>query len=68
MKLFKLPLYFWYNVFGEIREIPQWVNDHYFLSCEPFFGKICDIFMAAICDMALRRLADCRYFIGNVHV
>ena len=68
MKLFKQPLYFWCNVFGEIREMPQWVNDHYFLSCEPFFGKICDIFMAAICDMALRRLADCRYFLGNVHV
>ena len=40
MKLFKLPLYFWCNVFGEIREMPQWVNDHYFLCCEPFFGKI----------------------------
>ena len=24
--------------------------------------------MAAICDMALGRLADCRYFLGIVHV
>ena len=31
MKLFKLPLYFRCNVFGEIREMPRWVNASLFL-------------------------------------
>ena len=67
MKLFKLPLYFWCNVFGEVREMPQWVNASLFLALWAFFGKNRDIFMAAICDMALGRLADRRYFLGIVH-
>ena len=37
MKLFKLPLYFWCNVFGEIREMPQWVNASLFLALWAFF-------------------------------
>ena len=64
---FKLPLYFWCNVFGEIRGMPQWVNASLFLALWSFFGKNRDIFMAAICDMALGRLADRRYFLGIVH-
>ena len=65
---FKLPLYFWCNVFGEIREMPQWVNASLFLALWAFFlGKNRDIFMAAICDMGLGRLADRRYFLGIVH-
>ena len=67
MKLFKLPLYFWYNVFEEIREMPQWVNASLFLALWAFFGNNRDIFMAAICDIALGRLADRRYFLGIVH-
>ena len=67
MKLFKLPLYFWSNVFREIREIPQWVNASLFLELWAFFCKNHDIFMAAICDMALGRLADWRYFLAIVH-
>ena len=67
MKLFKLPLYFWRNVFGEIREMPEWVNLSLFLALWAFFGKNRDIFMAAICDMAFRSLADHRYFLGIVH-
>ena len=67
MKLFKLPLYFWCNVFGEIREMPQWVNASLFLVLWAFFGKNCDIFIAAICNMALGRLADRRYFLGIIH-
>ena len=39
MKLFKLPLYFWYNVFGEIREMPQWVNASLFLALWAFFWQ-----------------------------
>ena len=39
MKLLKLPLYFWCNVFGEIREMPQWVNASLFLALWAFFGK-----------------------------
>ena len=31
---------------------------NYFLRCESFWVKNCDIFMAAICDMAMERLAD----------
>ena len=31
MKPFKLPLYFWCNVFGEIREMLRWVNASLFL-------------------------------------
>ena len=58
MKPFKLPLYFWCNVFGEIREMPQWVNAPLILVLWAFFGKIRDIFMADICDMAMGRLAD----------
>ena len=57
MKHFKLPLYFWCNVFGEIREMPQWVNASLFIVQWAFFGKNRDIFMDAICDMALGRLA-----------
>ena len=67
MKLFELPLYFWCNVFGEIREMPQWVNASLFLVLWVFFGKNRNIFMAAICDMAKGRLADHRYFLGIVH-
>ena len=67
MKLFKLPLYFWCNVFVEIREMPQWVNTSLFLVLWAFFGQNRDIFMAAICDMAKGRLADRRYFLGIVH-
>ena len=67
MKLFELPLYFWCNVFGEIREMPQWVNASLFLVLWAFFGKNCNIFMAAICDMALGKLADRRYFLGIIH-
>ena len=67
MKLFKLPLYFWCNVFGEIREMPQWVNTSLFLALWAFFGKNRDIFMATFCDMALGRLTDHRYFLGIVH-
>ena len=40
MKLFKLLLYFWCYLFGEIREMPQWEMHHYFLCCEPFLVKI----------------------------
>ena len=40
---------------------------HYFLCCEPFFGKNRDIFMAAISDMAMGRLANRRYFLGIIH-
>ena len=61
MKHFKLPLYFWCNVFVEIREMPQCVNASLFLVLWVFFGKN-HIFMATICDMAKGRLADCRYF------
>ena len=64
---FKLPLYFWCSVFGEIREMPQWVNASLFLALWAFIGRNCDIFMAAICDMALRRLADHRYFLWIIH-
>ena len=67
MKLFKLPVYFWCNVFGEIREMPQWVNASLFLALWAFFGKNHDIFMAAICDMALGRLDDHGDFLGIVH-
>ena len=67
MKLFKLPLYFWCNVFGEIREMPQWVNASLFLALWAFFCNNCDIFMAAICDMALGRLTDRKYFLGIIH-
>ena len=37
MKLFKLPLYFWCNVFGEMREMPQWVNASLVLVLWAFF-------------------------------
>ena len=58
MKLFKLPLYFWFNVFGEIREMPQWVNGSLFLVLWVFFlGK-----NRVICDVR----AD-RYFFEFVH-
>ena len=67
MKLFKLLLCFWCNVFGEIREMPQWVNASLFLALWAFLGKNHNIFMATICDMALERLADRRYFLGIVH-
>ena len=67
MKLFKLLLYFWCNVFREIREMPHWVNASLFLVLWAFFGKNCDIFMAAICDMAMGKLADCKYFLGIIH-
>ena len=67
MKLFKLLLYFWCNVFGEIREMPQWANASLFLVLWVFFGKNHDIFMAAICDMVTGRLADRRYFLGIIH-
>ncbi len=40
MKPFKLPLYFWCNVFGEISEMPQWVTASLFLALWAFFlGK-----------------------------
>ena len=45
MKLFKLLLYFWCNVFGETREMPQCVNASLFLVLWVFFGKNHDIFM-----------------------
>ena len=67
MKLFKLPLYFHCNVFGEIREMPQWVNASLFFVLWAFLGKNRSIFMAAICDMALGWSADRRYFLGIVH-
>ena len=67
MKSFKLPLYFWCNEFGEIREMPQWVNASLVLVLWVFFGKIRDIFMAVICDMAKERLADCKYFFEIIH-
>ena len=67
MKHFKLPLYFWCNVFVEIREMPQCVNASLFLVLWVFFGKNCDIFMAIICDMAKEWLADCRYFFEIIH-
>ena len=67
MKLFKLPLYFWYNEFGEIREMPQLVNASLFLVLWAFFCKNCDSFMAVICDMAMGRLTNRRYFLGIVH-
>ena len=67
MKLFKLLLYFWCNVFGEIREMPQSVNASLFLVLVAFLGKNREIFMAAICDRAKGRLADRRYFQGIVH-
>ena len=67
MKLFKLPLYFWCNVFGEIREMPQWVNALLFLVLWAFQDKNHDMFMAAICDMAMGRLADSIYFLGIIH-
>ena len=67
MKLFKLLLYFWCNVFGEIREMPQWVNASLFLALWSFFCKNRNIFMATICGMALGRLADHRYFLGIIH-
>ena len=52
MKLFKLPPYFWCNVFVEMREIPQCVNASLFLVLWVFSAKNRDIFMAVICDMA----------------
>ena len=67
MKHFKLLLYFWCNVFGEIREMPQCVNASLFLVLWVFFGKNRDIFVAIICDMAKERLADRRYFFEIVH-
>ena len=67
MKLFKLPLCFWCNVFGEIREMPQWVNASLFLVLWVFFGKNRDVFMAPICDMAMGRLVDRKYFLGIIH-
>ena len=67
MKLLKLLLYFWRNVFGEIREMAQCVNASLFLGLWVFFGKNCKIFMAVICDMAKERLADRRYFLEIVH-
>jgi len=67
MKHFKLPLYFWCNVFGEIREIAQYMNAKLFLVLWVFFCKNCDIFMAVICDIAKGRLANRRYFLEIVH-
>ena len=67
MKHFKLPLYFWCNVFVEIREMPQCVNASLFLVLWVFFGKNRDIFMAIICDMVKGSLADHRYFLEKVH-
>ena len=67
MKLLKLPLYFWCNVLGKMKEMPQCVNASLFLVLWVFFGKNPDIFMAAICDMAKGRLADRRYFLESVH-
>ena len=67
MKLFKLLLYFWCNVFGGIREMPQCVNASLFLVLWIFFGTNYDIFMAVICDMAKGRLADHKYFLESVH-
>ena len=66
MKLFKL-LYYWCNVFGEIREMAQYVNASLFLVLWVFFDKNCNIFMAVICDMAKGRLADRRYFHEIIH-
>ena len=63
MKPFKLPLYFWCNVFGEIREMPQCVNASLFLVLWVFFSRNCNISMAVICDMAKGRWADHRYFL-----
>ena len=67
MKLFKLQLYFWCNVFGEIREVSQCVSASLFLVLWAFFGKNSDFSMAAIRDMALGRLAVRRYLLGIVH-
>ena len=68
-KTFQLPLRFWCNVFGEMREMPQCVNASLFLVLHVFFGTNHNmyIFMAVICDMANGRLADCRYFLVSVH-
>jgi len=52
-------------VFGETREMPQWVNASLILVL--CLVKNRNIFMAAICDMALGRLDDRRYFLGIVH-
>ena len=67
MELFKLPLNFWCNVFGEIREIPHCVNASFFLVLWVTFDKNHDIFMAVICDIAKGRLADHRYFLEIIH-
>ena len=66
-KLFKLLLYFWCNVFGEIREMPQCVNASLLLVLWVFLGTNHDIFIVIICDMAKGRLADHRYFLESVH-
>ena len=49
---FKTTLCFWCNVIGEIREMPQCVNESLFLVLQVFFGTNHDIFMAIICDIA----------------
>ena len=64
MKLLKLPLYFCCNVFGEIREMPQYVNA-FIISCVVFRKN--RIFKAVICDMAKGRLADRRYFLEIIY-
>ena len=48
MKLLNLPLYFWCNVLGEIRELPQCVNASLFLVLCVVSGKTRDILIAVI--------------------
>ena len=55
-------------MFGEMREMVQYVNASLFLVLLFFFGKNRDIFMAIICDMAKGRLADHKYFLEIIHV
>ena len=54
-------------MFGQMREMVQYVNASLFFVLWVFFGKNRDIFMAMICDMAKGRLADCRYFLEIIH-
>ena len=55
-------------MFGQMREMVQYVNASLFLVLLFFFGKNRDIFMAIICDMAKGRLADHKYFLEIIHV
>ena len=65
MKLFKLPLCFWCNVIGEIREMPQCVNASLFLVLQVFFWyKLRHFYGHRLWHCW--RLADHIYFIESI--